>query len=95
MNLMSAFLWVARLEGLSLLVLFFVAMPLKYGAGWSHATEVPGWFHGLLFVAYVGLLAAVAHREGWSPIRAALGFLAAFAPFGTFLFEWRLQQVEG
>lgn len=74
---------------ISLLVLFFVAMPLKYLAHWEHATLVPGWFHEVLFLAYVGLLAGMVRAEGWSLSMAALGFLASLVPFGTFLFETR------
>jgi integral membrane protein len=85
------FLWIARLEGLSLLVLFFVAMPLKYGAGWEHATVPPGWAHGVLFVGYVAALGALATRERWSIVQVGLAFVAAFVPFGTFVFERRAQ----
>jgi len=82
-----AFLWVARAEGLSLLLLFGVAMPLKYGLGWSHATMVPGWIHGLLFISYVGLLVLIARQQSWSPARVGLGLAASVVPFGTFAFE--------
>jgi len=90
----NAFLWVARLEGLSLLLLMGVAMPLKYGLGWSHATQVPGWAHGVLFVAYVVLLAAVGLKARWSVARLAMGFVASFLPFGTFIFERSLGDEE-
>jgi integral membrane protein len=89
-TLHTTFLWIARLEGVSLLVLFFVAMPLKYGAGFEHATVPPGWAHGGLFVAYVGVLGALALQQRWSVVQVALAFVAAFVPFGTFVFERRL-----
>lgn len=92
--MLRAFLWVARLEGLSLLLLMGVAMPLKYGAGFEHATQVPGWAHGVLFMAYVVLLAVVGLQQGWSVLRLAAGLLASFVPFGTFLFERGLEPVE-
>lgn len=86
-SLHTSFLWISRLEGLSLLVLFFVAMPLKYGAGWEHATTPPGWAHGLLFVGYVGLLGATARASAWPLHLVGLAFVAAFLPFGTFALE--------
>jgi len=88
----ASFLWVARLEGLSLLLLMGVAMPLKYGMGFEHATQVPGWAHGVLFIAYVALLGVVGLRSGWSLARIAAGFVAAFVPFGTFVFERSLPE---
>lgn len=89
------FLWIARLEGISLLVLFFVAMPLKYGAGWEHATTPPGWAHGVLFVAYVAAAALLARAESWSLPFTGLAMLASFVPFGTFALERSLTRGEG
>lgn len=90
MNSRRLFLWIARLEGLSLLVLVGVAVPLKYGLGMADATILPGWIHGLLFVAYVAALSSVARTEGWRLVRIGLGFVAAWVPFGTMAFEWWL-----
>ena len=87
----STFLWVARAEGLSLLLLFGVAMPLKYGAGFEHATWWPGMAHGVLFLAYVAALAVVGRAEGWTVVRIGLGLLASLVPFGTFAFERALE----
>ena len=88
----STFLWIARAEGLSLLVLMGLAVPLKYGWGMTEATIVPGWIHGALFVAYVAALAWVSRAEGWSLLRSGLAFMAAWLPFGTMAFEWWLGQ---
>ena len=38
------------LEGLSNVVLFCIAMPVKYGLGIKEAVKYPGWVHGILFV---------------------------------------------
>ena len=59
-------------EGVSTLVLFFVAMPLKYFAGKPEAVKIVGWLHGILFVAVMvatvcfGLRAA--HTLGFSAV---------------------------
>jgi integral membrane protein len=89
------FVWIARAEGLSLLLLFGVAMPLKYAAGWEHATWWPGLAHGMLFLAYIGAMVPLARAEGWSRGESALGFLASLVPFGTFAFERRLESFRG
>jgi integral membrane protein len=83
--------WLSRLEGLSLLALFGVYMPAKYGMG----VELDGgqgwfgWVHGMLFVLYLVALVVVTRTAGWSLSRAAAGFVAALLPFGTFVFEAR------
>jgi len=92
MDARALFVSIARLEGLSLLLLFFLAMPLKYGAGYEHATMVPGWIHGVLFMAYLGALAWVSASEGWTIVLSITAFIASFLPFGTFWFETRLPE---
>ncbi len=91
-DLRTCFIWTARLEGTSLLVLMGIAMPLKYGAGWTHATQWPGWLHGLLFLAYVVLLSVLSRRDRWTLVDTSLGFIASLVPMGTFLFERRMRE---
>ncbi len=87
-----AFEVVAFVEGLSLLILLGVAMPLKYLAGLPFATSVVGLLHGLAFLAYaVVALDAFATQE-WPTRTLALAMLAAFLPAGTFVFVSRLRR---
>jgi integral membrane protein len=88
----TVFLWVGRAEAASFLLLLGVAMPLKYAAGQPEAVRWVGMAHGLLFVAYVLLLAQVAVAEGWPGTRAALGVVASVVPFGPLLFERQLHR---
>ncbi len=83
---------VASLEGISYLVLLFVAMPLKYFAGLPLAVRIVGSLHGALFV-WGGLLALRAILErgkswrwGWKVLGAAL------VPFGTFFLDRELRE---
>jgi integral membrane protein len=83
---------VAFWEGISYLVLLFVAMPLKYGFGADMAVRVVGMAHGVLFLAYCLTLALAARR-----LRARLSLLAfviSFVPAGTFWLEGRLRRDE-
>ena len=82
---------VAILEGVSFLVLLLVAMPMKYIWGNPEPVRIVGLIHGVLFVAFGFVLAAVSAKEGWS-----LGFifnaaLASVIPFGTFVFDSKLK----
>ena len=78
---------IGMMEGISFLLLLFVAMPLKYLAGMPMAVKIVGWAHGLLFVLYLYFLIQLAVKFGLSFLQAALGFLAAVLPFGPFLYD--------
>jgi len=78
---------VGFLEGLSFLILLFVAMPLKYVWEQPMAVRYTGIVHGALFVLLVSLIFQVGPARGWSWKRCALGIAAAFLPFGPFVFD--------
>ncbi len=81
------FRWISRAEGLSLLLLFGVAMPLKYAFGEPAAVQWVGWVHGILFLVYVIALGSAARVGSWPLNRVAMGLIASLVPFGPFLFE--------
>jgi len=85
--------WIGILEGLSYLILLLVAMPLKYLAGLPLAVQIVGSIHGGLFILFVlSVLEVTIRRPWWSPKFWAFAVLAAFLPFGTFVFDrWLLQ----
>lgn len=89
---LDRFRFVALLEGLSFLLLLFVAMPLKYLAGMPLGVRVVGMAHGVLFVLYVLLLLEVALALRWGPVRVGAAFLASLVPFGTFVLDARLKR---
>ncbi len=75
---------VAFAEGVSLLLLIFVAMPLKYGMRIPEPNFYIGSAHGVLFVFYVLLLLQVTIEKGWTFWNFVWSFVASFVPFGTF-----------
>ena len=75
---------VAHAEGISLLLLLFIAMPLKYLAGLPEVNFYVGITHGILFVFYVLLLIQNTLEKNWGFKQFALGFVASIVPFGTF-----------
>ena len=83
---------VAFWEGISYLLLLFVAMPLKYGLGIDTAVRAVGMAHGLLFIAYVVVLGLAAPHLGVR--RAMLAFILSLVPFGTFWLEARFRREE-
>ncbi len=79
-----------RIEGFSLLLLLFVAMPLKYLADLPLAVRYVGMAHGLLWLALVTLLIALAWKQRWSLGRSAAVFISSLLPFGFLLIDRRM-----
>jgi integral membrane protein len=87
---------IAFLEGLSFLILLFVAMPLKYLAGMPLAVRVVGSLHGALFLLFLAALYRAARARDWPRRRSLTAFTASILPFGTFVFDTSLRgEVEG
>ncbi|MGA9520880.1 MAG: DUF3817 domain-containing protein [Myxococcaceae bacterium] len=83
---------VALLEGLSFVVLLFIAMPLKYLGDMPMAVKLVGWAHGALFVLFVLALAETAVALRWSLTRVMAAFAASLLPFGTFVLDAKLRR---
>ena len=83
------FKWIARIEGLSLVVLVLVSMPLRKGLGISldGGTGTLGWVHGALFVVYLQALMSTGRKLGWGGGRFFQGAILSVIPFGAVFFE--------
>lgn len=78
---------IALLEGISLLLLLFFAMPMKYIYEQPIFVKVIGMAHGLLFIAYILLSIMLKIEEKWDLKKFALVCLASVLPFGAFYIE--------
>lgn len=78
---------VATLEGISLLLLLFVAMPLKYIFDLPEFVRVIGMAHGLLFIGYIILATMLKMEESWNNKKFFEVCIASIIPFGTFYME--------
>ena len=82
------------IEGVSTLILFFIAMPLKYAGGMPLAVTIAGTIHGILFTM-LALMLLVAIRQVPLPVSvAATGLVAAVLPGGPFLFDGKLRRFQ-
>ncbi len=82
---------VAFLEGLSYLLLLFVAMPLKYLGDLPLAVTVVGPIHGALFV-WLGMLVVGGLTSRGRPMSWSVRIMvAALLPFGMFVIDRRLK----
>ncbi|GMK37311.1 putative membrane protein YdzA [Paenibacillus sp. CCS19] len=86
------FTWISYLEGLSFLTLLCIAMPLKYMADRPEFVTIVGIIHGFLFALYLLAIAGMAIRFRWRLLRVIGGIIAAFLPFGPFLFDRRIKR---
>ncbi len=82
---------IGYVEGTSTLLLFFVAMPLKYAANVPEAVTVVGSVHGVLFLLYVAAVLHVWYARRWPLSRVALAAAASVLPFGPFVFDRTLR----
>lgn len=78
--------WTALFEGTSLVLLLFIAMPLKYYFEMSEVVRIIGPIHGVLFLAFIGLLLWHFLKSELGLVKTLLGFGASIIPFGTFVF---------
>ncbi len=81
------FLIIGKIEGYSYLILLFIAMPLKYMFHTPEYVRPIGSLHGVLFVAFMVLLAIMFFKVKLSFKNAVYAFLLSLVPFGTFFLK--------
>ncbi len=74
----------AFLEGLSYILLLFVAVPIKYQSGDAYYVQLLGMPHGILFMAYLFLALYLNSQYKWDNKILLLVLVASIIPFGTF-----------
>ena len=80
----TTFRIVSILEGLSYLILLFIATPMKYIGGDESWVKMFGMPHGLLFVAYIVLAFLIKSELKWDNKTFLIVLAASVIPFGTF-----------
>ena len=90
----ALFRLIAKIEGISYLLLLFIAKPLKYLAGMPLAVTIVGGIHGFLFVAFCLWLFLVLVEYKMSFSWAVKAFLSSIIPFGTFYMNKYWKQEE-
>lgn len=93
-DLISILRLAAIVEGLSLLILLFIAMPLKYYYGNTEIVPVVGMTHGILFIVFVALSLFVSQRKAWSDGFWAMVVLSSMIPFATFVMDRKLKTLS-
>ena len=79
------------LEGVSLLVLVFIAVPMKYFYKNPSLTENIGPIHGALFLLFVINTISVSINQNWKFQTTTWKLIVAcFIPFGTFYIDKKI-----
>ncbi len=91
--MVKLFKHVAFWEGVSLVLLVFIAMPLKYRLDYPEAVSVVGMAHGVLFVFYAVMAVMLYKKLEWSFRIFIIVIIASLVPFGTFYMEQRYSRI--
>ena len=88
-QLKSCFRFLAFLEGLSYILLLFIAMPLKYIGENEILVKALGMPHGILFVLYIIACVLLKSKMKWDTITTFILLSASIIPFGTFYIDYK------
>lgn len=78
---------IGLIGGTTLLVLLFIAMPLKYLANIPEAVTYVGSLHGVLFVLYILAVIFTTFVVKWSILWFLGTLIATFIPFGNYILD--------
>jgi integral membrane protein len=78
------------LEGISLLVLIFIAVPVKYIGNDPSIVKAMGPIHGALFLLFIVNTVSVGVEQKWQLKTISKVLLACVVPFGTFYIDRKI-----
>lgn len=82
----------ALIEGVSYLILLFIAMPMKYFFDIPEAVKYFGWIHGVLFLIFLVCLVIAAIKYKWGFMRIAFYLVASVLPFVPIMLDKKLER---
>ena len=88
----NVFRLISFLEGISYLLLLFIAVPIKYFQGDATYVKMLGMPHGILFMGYIILLILIQKQMKWNLKTMGVVALASVIPFGTFYVDKKYLQ---
>ena len=75
---------IAFFEGVSYILLLFIAVPIKYILGNDKWVQMLGMPHGLLFIGYLIMTVILRSKESWKKTTFIIILICSIIPFGTF-----------
>jgi integral membrane protein len=80
----------AFVTGTLLLVLVFIAVPIKYWGDHPGPTSIVGVSHGFLFMVYLLATLDLGIRLRWHPVKLVIVMACGTIPFASFIAERRI-----
>ena len=80
---------ISFLEGISYLLLLFIAVPLKYFYGDEFLVKILGMPHGILFMLYIFFSIILKNKMNWSIRETIEIMIGSIIPFGTFYIDYK------
>ncbi|MBT5749932.1 MAG: DUF3817 domain-containing protein [Flavobacteriales bacterium] len=77
---------VAFLEGVSYILLLFIAVPIKYWGGDAKWVQLLGMPHGIVFILYILLSLILKYPKTWNMLVYNINPLVLFLPFFAAVF---------
>ena len=87
LSLLNIFRIIALLEGISYILLLFIATPIKYFLDNPTYVKWLGMPHGILFMLYIIFAFMLKKDMAWSKKVFMHILIASIIPFGTFYIE--------
>jgi len=88
----NVFRLISFLEGISYLLLLFIAVPIKYFQEDATYVKMLGMPHGILFMGYIILAILIQKQMKWNLKTMGIVVLASIIPFGTFYVDKKYLQ---
>ena len=77
----------AFLEGVSYILLLFIAVPIKYLLNEALFVKILGMPHGILFILYILFSIIAKIKYNWNFRKILVVSIASLVPFGTFYID--------
>lgn len=94
MNSYKSFKIISYIEGLSYIILVFIAMPMKYLAGFESGVKYLGMGHGVLFILFIFTLVRFSKTHNLEKELLIDYFIYSLTPFGYLLIESSLKNIK-
>lgn len=92
MSQLEKFKLINKIEGISFIILVFIAMPLKYLFDIPMATKIVGMTHGLLVFIFIYQIILAKKEANLSIIEIGTYFALSLVPFGSFYTDKLINQ---
>ncbi|MDO7171429.1 DUF3817 domain-containing protein [Mariniflexile sp. AS56] len=86
-SFVTIFRAIAFLEGVSYILLLFIATPIKYFLNDPQYVKLLGMPHGILFIGYIIMAFMLKKESHWNTKQFAEIVIASIIPFGTFYID--------